>query len=358
MVSVMGVFYRSHYSWTEEDAMNNLVGITRIAAVTLTLVAGSAAAQIQERTIRVGIGLNDDHPQALAVKRFADIVGQKSGGKLKVRLFAGGTLGNDVTMISALRGGTQEMTVPDSSTIVSFIKDYGVLNFPFTFDNEQQADAVLDGPFGQKLLAKLPEKGLIGLGFWENGFRHLTNSRRPIHNAADISGLKVRVIQNPLFIDTFNSLGANALPLPFPEVYTALEQRTVDGQENPTATIMSSKFYEVQKHLALTKHIYSVWVLLLSKKTWDAMSAEERKIMQDAAREATQFERTTIRDYGNKALGELKKTGMQVTEFGPAEQAAMRTKLKPVIDKYSKEFGEDVAKEFLAEVEKARPKGK
>jgi tripartite ATP-independent transporter DctP family solute receptor len=259
-------------------------------------------------------------------------------------------------MISALRGGTQEMTVPDSSTLVGLVKDFGVINFPFAFNSEQEADAVLDGPFGAKLLAKLPDKSLIGLAFWENGFRQVTNSRRPIATAADISGLKLRVIQNPLFIDTFSALGANALPLPFPEVYTALEQKTVDGQENPTATIMSSKFYEVQKHLAMTRHIYSVWVVLLSKKAWDSMSAEERKIIQDAAKEATQYERTTIREFGNKALGELKSKGMQVTEFSPAEQAALRTKLKPVIDKYSKEFGEDTAKEMLADIEKARKK--
>ena len=186
-------------------------------------------------------------------------------------------LGNDATMISALRGGTQEMTVPDSSTLVGLVKDFGVLNFPLLFNNEQEADALLDGPFGQKLLTKLPEKGLIGLAFWENGFRQVTNARRPINTATDISGLKIRVIQNPLFIDTFNTLGANALPMPFPELYSALEQKTVDGQENPTATILSSKFYEVQKYVVMSKHIYSVWVLLISKKTWDALPPTSRR---------------------------------------------------------------------------------
>lgn len=336
------------------------MALSRCTTLVLFLIfAGAAplaAAQIQDRTIRVGIGLNDDHPQALAVKRFAEIVGQKTGGKIKVRLFASGSLGNDATMISALRGGTQEMTIPDSSTLVGIVKDFGVINFPFVFNNEQEADAVLDGQFGTKLLAKLPDKNLVGLGYWENGFRQVTNSRRAIATAADISGLKLRVIQNPLFIDTFSALGANALPMPFPEVYTALEQKTVDGQENPTATIVSSKFYEVQKYLAMTRHIYSVWVVLVSKKTWDSMSAEERKIMQDAAKEATQYERTTIREFSNKSLGELKAKGMQVTELSPAEQATLRTKLKPVIDKYSKEFGEDTAKEMLAEIEKARKK--
>jgi tripartite ATP-independent transporter DctP family solute receptor len=261
-------------------------------------------------------------------------------------------------MISALRGGTQEMVVPDSSTLVSLVKDFGALNLPLVFNNEREADALLDGPFGQKLLAQLPDKGLIGLAFWENGFRHVTNGRRPIVKADDFAGLKIRVIQNPLFIETFSALGANALPMPFPELYTALEQKTVDGQENPTATILASKFHEVQKHVVLSNHIYSVWVLLLSKKTWDSLSPEERKAVQEAAREATVFERSTIREFGNKALGELKKLGMQVTELPPAEQAKLRQKLQPVVAKFSKEFGEATAKEMLGELDKIRAKSK
>ena len=136
---------------------------------------------------------------------------------------------------------------------------------PLTFNSEQEADAVLDGTFGQKLLAKLPEKGLVGLGYWENGFRHITNSKRPINKADDLAGLKMRVIQSPLYLDTFNALGTNATPMPFTELYTAMEQGAVDGQENPVGLILASKFYEVQKHLVLSRHIYSTWVLLMSK---------------------------------------------------------------------------------------------
>jgi TRAP-type C4-dicarboxylate transport system substrate-binding protein len=148
----------------------------------LFLLSSAHAADIKDRTIKVGIGLSADHPQGQSVTKFAEIVSQKSGGKIKVRLFAGGGLGNDVTMISALQGGTQEMTIPDTSTLVgiSGLKDFGLINLPFLIQNGQEADALLDGPFGQKLMAKLPEKGLIGFGFWENGFRQVTNSRRPI----------------------------------------------------------------------------------------------------------------------------------------------------------------------------------
>ena len=330
---------------------------TRMWMLSVALLAvalsGPAAAQ---KVLKVGIGLSDDHPQGVSVKKFAELLSQKSGGKLTAKLFASGTLGNDVTMISALRGGTQEMVVPDSSTLVSLIKDFGVLNLPLTINSEQEADALVDGPFGKKLLDQLPDKGLIGLAFWENGFRHVTNSKRPIVKAEDFAGLKLRVIQNPLFIETFNTLGANAVPMPFTELYTALEQKAVDGQENPTATILASKFYEVQKQLVLSKHIYSVWVLLLSKKTWDGFSADEKKAVQDAAREATLFERKTIREFGDKALGELKQKGLQVTELPAAEQAKLRDKLQPVIAKFSKEFGEAASKEMIAELDKGRGK--
>lgn len=326
----------------------------------LAMVSVSMAAEIRDRNIKVGIGLTADHPQGQAVSRFAELVGQKSGGKMKVKLYPGGALGNDVTMISALQGGTQEMVVPDTSTLVGIggLKEFGVLNLPFLFNNGKEADAVLDGPFGQKLLAKLPEKGLIGFGFWENGFRQVTNSRRPINKAEDFAGLKIRVIQNPLFIDTFTSLGANGLPMPFPEVYTALETKTVDGQENPMATILASKFYEVQKHAVLSNHIYSVWALLMSKKFWDRLTPDEQKIITEAATEAKDYERNTIRAYDAKALEELKAKGMQVTTLPEAETAKLREKTKPVWAKFSKEFGEASVNELLAELNKVRGAGK
>jgi len=326
-----------------------------LAATLLAGMLGVSAAEAQdisERTIKVGIGLNDDHPQAQAVKRFGELVNQKSGGKIKVKLFAGGTLGNDVTMISSLQGGTLEMTVPDTSTLVGSagLEPFGLINLPFLFDKAERADALLDGPFGQKLMAKLPEKGLVGLGFWENGFRQVTNSRRPINTAADFAGLKLRVIQNPLFIATFTALGVSAQPMPFPEVYTALEQGVVDGQENPLATILSSKFYEVQDNVVISNHIYSVWALLMSKKFWDKLSPDEQQLITEAAKEATAAEREIIRTYSANALEELKGEGMNVTMLPPEETAKLREMTKPVWDKFTKEFGQESANEMLMEL--------
>ena len=325
-----------------------------LAAALLAALVSPVAAQVKERVFKVGTGLSDDHPQVKSLKYFAEQLAAKSGGKLVARVYSSGSLGNDISMTSALRGGTLEMTIPDSSTLVSLVKPFGVLNLPLTFDNEKEADAVLDGPFGQKLLATLPDKGLIGLGFWENGFRHVTNSRRPVQRADDLSGLKLRVIQSPLFLDTFNALGANATPMPFTELYTAMEQTAVDGQENPAATILASKFYEVQKHMVMSRHMYSAWVLLMSKKTWDGLSAEEQKIVQDAAREATLHERKAIRAFSETALADLKKAGMQITELPAAEQAKLRSKLQPVLDKFGKEFGESTTAELNGELAKLR----
>ena len=322
----------------------------------LMAAAPAGAADIKERNIKVGIGLTADHPQGQAVAKFGELVSQKSDGKIKVKLFAGGLLGNDVSMVSSLQGGTQEMTIPDTSTLVGIagLKEFGLINLPFVLNSSQEADALLDGPWGQKLMAKLPEKGLVGLGFWENGFRQISNNRHPINKAEDISGLKLRVIQNPLFIDTFKALGANALPMPFPEVYTALETGTVDGQENPLATLIASKFYEVQKHTVISNHIYSVWAFLISKKFWDKLSPDEQKILTEAANEATAFERKTIRAFDATALEEIKAKGIQVTTLSDEETAKLREITKPVSVKFTQEFGEAGAKEMMAELEKIR----
>jgi TRAP-type transport system periplasmic protein len=322
----------------------------------LMAAAPAGAADIKERNIKVGIGLTADHPQGQAVAKFGELVSQKSDGKIKVKLFAGGLLGNDVSMVSSLQGGTQEMTIPDTSTLVGIagLKEFGLINLPFALNSSEEADALLDGPWGQKLMAKLPEKGLVGLGFWENGFRQISNNRHPINKAEDISGLKLRVIQNPLFIDTFKALGANALPMPFPEVYTALETGTVDGQENPLATLIASKFYEVQKHTVISNHIYSVWAFLISKKFWDKLSPDEQKILTEAANEATAFERKTIRAFDATALEEIKAKGIQVTTLSDEETAKLREITKPVSAKFTQEFGEAGAKEMAAELEKIR----
>lgn len=323
-------------------------------AATTVLAAPGAVAQVKERTLKFAFQNQTGHPQAQGAQKFADLVAAKSGGKIAVKLFAGGVLGGDLQTVSALQGGTVELTVLNAGILSAQVKEFAAYDFPFLFNSGKEADAVTDGPFGQKLMAKLEDKGLHGLGYWDLGFRNLTNSKRPITKADDIAGLKIRVIQSPIYIDMFAALGANATPLPFPELYSALEQKAVDGQENPNTTILSSKFAEVQKHITQTRHIYNPQALLVSKKTWDGMSAEEKKILAEASAEATLFQRQASRGAADSALDALKTAGMTVSELPPEEMARLRAKVKPVIDKYSASVGEATVQELMAEIAKVR----
>jgi len=318
------------------------------------LLSGQASAQVSERTLRWAQQNSMEHPQGLGAKKFADLVEQKSGGKIKVRVFPGGQLGGDLQNVSALQGGTLDLMVLNAGLLVGIVKDFAVLDLPFLFNTAEEADAVVDGPVGTKLFEKLPDKGLVGLGYFELGFRNVTNSKRPIAKAEDFQGIKLRVLQSPLFIDLFNTLGANTVAMPFPEVYTALEQRVIDGQENPVTVIFDTKFQEVQKYLSLTRHIYNAQSVIMGKKTWDKLSDEERKIVQGSLDEAEAYQRRVSREKSIQVLEDLKKAGMQVNEVSPQEIARIREKIKPVVDKYAKEAGEPLMAEVNAEIAKKR----
>ena len=323
-------------------------------AASLLPMASSFAQDIKERTLKFAFQNQAEHPQGQGAKKFADLVAAKSGGKMTVKMFGGGTLGGDLQTVSALQGGTVEVTVLNAGLLSGIVKDFEVVDFPFLFASAAEADKVMDGPFGRKLLDKLADKNIVGLAYWDLGFRNVTNSKRPITKLDDLSGLKLRVVQSPVYLDVFKELGANAVPLPFPELYTALEQKAVDGQENPATVIASAKLFEVQKYLSLTRHIYNPQALIISKKFWDQLSATEKKVVSDAASEATVFQRQLSRDREAQAIETLKKGGMQVNELAPAEIARMREKVKPVIEKHSASVGPAVVGELNAELAKAR----
>jgi tripartite ATP-independent transporter DctP family solute receptor len=325
------------------------------ALLPLALASTAPLAQdIKERTFKVAQQNPKGHPLVTGAEKFAEIVAARSGGKLKVNLFPGGTLGSDAASVSALQGGTIEIVVLNSGILASQVKEFAVYDFPFMFATPQEADAVVDGPFGQNLHARLADKGIVGLAYWELGFRNLTNNRRAIHKVDDIAGLKLRVIPNAINVDWVKALGANPTPLAFPELYAALEQRAIDGQENPLSVILANKFYEVQKFLTLTNHQYNPQSVIFSKKVWDTLSADERKILQDAAVEAGRFQRQVSRDAAAGQLAELKKLGMTVTELPPAEMARLRDLMKPVIDKHSESVGVETVKAMQAEIAKVR----
>ena len=314
-------------------------------------VAGYA--QDKPKEIKLALQTNPRTAQYDGMEKFAELVKDKSKGKMIVKIFGGGALGGDLPVVSSLQGGTIEMSLMNASLLNGLVKEFSVLDFPFLFNSEEEAYAVVDGPVGKKLMDKLPEKGIVGLAYPELGFRHIHNSKRPVKTADDLKGLKIRVIQTPVYIDTLNALGANATPLPFPEVYSALEQKTVDGATNPLVTIPVMKFNEVQKYLTITRHQYNPQIIIVSKKAWDKLSPDEQKILQAAANEARDFERKVSREKNAQALVELKKT-MEIVELPPAEIEKMRAAVKPVIDKHAKLVGEDIVKDVNAEIAKVR----
>ncbi len=328
--------------------------IQSVLAVAALSVVGMATAQ--ERTIKFANQNSKGHPIVLGMDKFAELVDQKSGGKMKVKVFAGGTLGSDQANVSALQGGTLEMASMNSGIFASLAKEFAIYDFPFLFGNGKEADTVVDGPFGKRLHSLLEPKGIVGLGYYELGFRHISNSKRPITKVEDLEGLKLRVIPNPINVDWVKALGANPTPLPFPELYAAMEQKAVDGQENPLPTINSAKMYEVQKHLALTNHQYNPQSVVISKKFWDTLSAADKKIIQDSAAESTRYQREQSRGLAASILDNLKKNGMQVTEFSPAEMDKLRNKMTPVVAKYSVNVGQETVKEVQAVLTSVRAK--
>ncbi|MDW9625986.1 TRAP transporter substrate-binding protein (plasmid) [Sinorhizobium meliloti] len=332
--------------------------LTKLAlglAVPLALMtAGPALAEIRDQTVKFASANNKGHPQVTGMEKFAELVKEKSGGKIEVKLFPGGTLGGDVQTVSALQGGVIEMTVLNAGILASNVKEFGAVDLPFLFNSGEEADKVMDGPFGTSLMERLPATGLVGVAYWELGFRNLTNNRHPVTKLEDIKGLKIRTIQSPIPVELFNALGANAVPLPYTELYTALETGTVDGQENPSANIINAKFYEVQKYMTLTRHQYNPQIVLVSKKFWDGLNDEEKTVLQQAAVEARDFQRKVSREQDAAALEEIRKTGMEVSELSPEETQKLRDAVKPMIEKFSADIGQETVEALFKEIGTAR----
>jgi len=332
--------------------MKTLLAGACATGLLLTGVA-SHADEIRERTLRFAFQNVKEHPQGQGAQKFADLLSEKSGGKIKVRLFPGGTLGGDVQTVSALQGGTLDITVLNSGILAAQAPDYAMLDFPFLFNNVEEAHAVIDGPVGQKLAAQLDSKGLVGLGYWDLGFRHLTNSKHPVTKLEDLQGLKLRVIQSPIYLETFTALGANPVPMAFPEVYTGLEQHTIDGQENPFTVIEGNKFYEVQKYLSVTGHIFNPQSLIISQKTWNRLNDDEKAMIRAAAAEAQAFQREVTATSMDKAKATL-ASAMTINEITPAEKDRFRERVQPVIDKFAESLDGELVKMMYDEISKVR----
>mgnify|MGYP000491070716 CR=1 FL=1 len=293
-------------------ALKTLTLRSALAVAMAALCFGTTAAAAQEIKARFGTSLPDSHPQTLGARKFAELVEQKSKGRIKISVYSGAQLGSDQQMQAALRGGTQEFTAPSTATLANLVKEFGVFGLPFSFANEKQAYAVFDGPFGQSILAKLADKDIIGLAYWENGWRDVTNSRAPVKTPADLKGLKIRTNNSPMNIAAFKVFGANPIPMPFAEVYTGLETRTIDAQEHPINVVWSAKFFEVQKYLSLTHHAYSPLLVVINKAKFDGLSPEFQQALVSSAQEAGNYQRKLVAEDQQKIIDGMKEAGVEV----------------------------------------------
>ncbi|QXH44366.1 TRAP transporter substrate-binding protein [Pseudomonas xanthosomatis] len=316
----------------------------KLALIAALLLSSSLsmAADYNSRVIKFAATSPKGTPPAIGMELFAKEVAQRSGGKIKVRTFPNGVLGGDVQVLSSLQGGVVEMMTWNAGLMINHVPDFGILDFPFLYNDTAKVDAMLDGEVGKMLTDQLPEKNLVGLAFWELGVRNLTNNVRPVSKLEDIAGLKIRAQQSPLFLDVWRALGANPTPLPFTEVNTALETHTVDGQENPASLILASRFNEVQKYLSLTKHNYNPQIVLISKTFWDTLSADEQQLLAEVAQHVRLEQRRISREADVKAIAELQSSGMQVNDLAPEEVARIQEKIRPVVDTYAEQINPEL----------------
>jgi len=292
-------------------------------------------------TIRVGHVLAPDHPYTIGLNKFAELVAEKTDSKVKVEVFHSSQLGNERDMIEGLQLGTLEMALVSTAPLSSFTNDFLVFDLPFMFKDTASARKIVDSEIGQNMLDSLESQKVIGLAYWENGFRNVTNNKKPIETPADLKGLKIRTMESPVQMESFNALGASATPMAFGELFTALQQNTIDGQENPLAIISTSKFYEVQKYLSLTEHFYAPAPLLISQSFFNGLSPDIQTAIKEAAIEARDFERNAIDEMSASLLDELKASGMIINT---PDKAPFIEAVKPVYEKFTGQIPAELIK--------------
>lgn len=306
----------------------------------------AAPASTEKVIMRIGIGQSDTHPQYDGLVKFKEEVEKNTNGKFEVQINHSGTVGDDRGMMEMLQLGTLDGTCPSSAPLVNFCQDFMIFDFPFLFADYDAVDKVLDGAVGRELLDKLNGTGLVGMNFWELGFMSITNSKHPLETLDDFKGLKIRTMENEVQMDCLSAWGANPSPLAFSELFTALQQGTFDGQQNPFASIYAVKFYEVQDYLAVTNHVYNPFIFLISQVFWDKLTPEEQVIFQAAADAGRDEERRLVREQNDNLLSELESLGMEVSYLGAEDIETMKELAQPVVDKYSAKMDADFVARF------------
>jgi len=315
-----------------------------IAAACLSLALGTSALAQQPTVLKIGYATSKESHYGVGSTVFCDEVEKGTQGRFKCQHFANSALGGEREQIEAIQLGTQDLVNTSTGPVGNFVPEVKIVDIPFLFRDYDHARKVMDGPIGQDILTKFPSKGIIALAWTENGFRHMTNSKRDIVKPSDAAGLKMRTMENKVHMDGYRTFGILPTPMAFPELFGALQQGTVDGQENPIPVILASKFSQVQKHLSLTGHVYSPALLLLSPKVWNKLSDADKKVFVDAARKASVAQRKKVNDDENNGIAQLEKDGMKVTKT--VDGAAFREALKPAYAGYAKEFGADNIKKI------------
>ena len=332
---------------------SKFISISLIGVLTLGLLAvagcgtkssDKATTSEQKWELKAGHVAAASHPMKTELINMGKQIEEKTNGRVKIAVFPEATVGGEREMLEGAKLGTMDMVLSTTAVAGNFDPKMKIFDLPFLFKDREQAIKVLDGPIGEKLLDGMSSQGLVGLSFWENGFRNLTNSKRPIEKPEDIQGLKIRTMENPIHMDAWKSLGALPTPMAFAEVFTALQQGTIDGQENPLAIISTSRLYEVQKYVALTNHNYSPMVLVISKKVWDSFPDDIKATFKELAKSNAKVERQMLKEADEKYVADMKTFGTVITK---PDTTAFREKVKPVYDKYSKEIGEDIIKQIL-----------
>ncbi|WP_404294424.1 DctP family TRAP transporter solute-binding subunit (plasmid) [Microvirga sp. RSM25] len=311
-----------------------------VALIATLPVTSSAYAEFQNRTLRASNTVTEIHPVGAGLKKMSQCLSEKSGGKMKLQPFWGGALGSDGQATQALRAGTLEMVTTATSSLVGIAPKAGVFDLPYLVENEEQAYKLLDGKIGNEINKELEAAGLINLGYWENGFRHVTMSKLPITKWENLSGRKLRVLPSPIHIAIFKAFGATAVPMSFGEVIAALETGAIDGQDNTLVNIDTLKIYEVQKYLSLTGHMYNPLPLLYSKKLFDQLAPEEQQALRECGAQGRDEERRVSQQMARKAVENVKAHGMQVNDVSPTEVARFKEKSKTVYDEVGSSFGE------------------
>ena len=286
-----------------------------------------------------------DHPYTLGMVRYADLVKERTNGRVAIQIHHSRQLGDERQVVEGLQLGTIHLTVTSTGPLGGFVPEMNVVDLPFLFRDAEHAYKVLDGEIGRGLLNKFDAVGIKGLAFWENGFRHITTSKKPVREPTDMKGLKIRVMENKVHQAAFRQLGSDATPMAWGEVFTSLQQGLLDAQENPIPIIYTFKLNEVQKYVSLTGHVYSPAPLLMSKKTWDRMPPEIQKVMFDTAVEVARYQRGLIREQEQKQIGELRAKGMTIIE--QPDRAAFREAMKPVFEQFQGQFGKDLVQRIV-----------